>query len=132
MIIALDLIGSINGTVYLSGFPQFNAETKEIYFDQLDYVLNTKSFLVRSANWLAQGYVLRKIQESCRYSIQSNLDEAKQNILPYLNNYSPMKGVFISGNIDDFEFQKIQLTNTAILAFIKGKGKTAVRIDGMD
>ncbi len=132
MIIALDLIGSINGTVYLSGFPQFDAETKEIYFDQLDYVLNTKSFLVRSANWLAQGYVLRKIQESCRYSIQSNLDEAKQSILPYLNNYSPMKGVFISGNIDDFEFQKIQLTNTAILAFIKGKGKTAVRIDGMD
>lgn len=132
MIIALNMIGKINGTVYLSGFPQYNTETKEIYFDQLDYVLNTKNFLIRSANWLAQGYVLRKIQENCRYSIRPNLDEAKQNILPYLKNYSPMKGIFVNGTIEDFEFQKIQLTNTAILAFIKGKGKTAVTIDGMD
>ncbi|WP_366518028.1 DUF4403 family protein, partial [uncultured Flavobacterium sp.] len=132
MIIALDMLGSINGTVYLAGFPQYNEETKEIYFDQLDYVLNTKSFLVRSANWLAQGYVLRKIQESCRYSIKPNLDEGKANVMQYLQNYSPMKGVFVNGKLDDFEFQKIQLTNKAILAFIKGSGQVDVKIDGIE
>ncbi|WP_306353448.1 DUF4403 family protein [Flavobacterium sp. '19STA2R22 D10 B1'] len=131
MIIALDLLGSLNGTIYLSGYPQYNEQTKEIYFDQLDYVLDTKSRLIKTANWFAQGYILRKIQESCRYSIQPNLEEGKQKMLVYLNNYSPMPGVFINGNMDDIVFKKIQLTNSAILAFVTVNGKIKVNIDGL-
>jgi len=101
-------------------------------FDKLDYVLDTKSVLIRSANWLAQGYVLRKIQESCRYSIKPNLEEGKQNVMQYLTNYSPMKGVFVNGTLADFEFQRIELTNKAILAFIKTSGQVDVKIDGME
>ena len=60
MIIALDILGSINGTIYLSGIPNYNPISKEIYFDQMDYVLNTKGILTKSANWLLQGTILRK------------------------------------------------------------------------
>lgn len=131
MIIALDLLGSINGTIYLSGFPQYNDATKEIYFDQLDYVLDTKNKLIKTANWLASGIVLRKMQESCRYSIKPNLEEGKKNMMGYLKNYSPMPGVFVNGEIDDIEFKKIQLTNKAIIAFISVNGKVDVSIDGL-
>lgn len=132
MVIALDLIGSVNGTIYLSGFPQYNAETQEIFFDQLDYVLDTKSALLRTANWLASGTILRKFQENCRYSIKPNLEEGKANIRQYLNHYSPMKGVFVDGSVDRLEFQKIQLTNQAMIAFIKGEGKVEISIDGLE
>lgn len=131
MIIALDLLGSLNGTIYLSGFPQYNDATKEIYFDQLDYVLDTKSRLIKTANWLASGVVLKKMQESCRYSIQPNLDEGKKNMMTYLKNYSPMPGVFVNGSVDDIQFKKIQLTNKAIIAFISVNGKVDVSIDGL-
>lgn len=131
MILALEMIGSINGTIYLSGIPQYNALTKEIYFDKLDYVLDTKSKLMRTANWLAQGLILKKIQENCRYSIQSNLDEGKQNMLAYLKNYSPIPGVIVNGKIDAIQFQKIQLTNKAIVAFISVNGDVTVAIDGL-
>jgi hypothetical protein len=131
MIIALDVIGSINGSIYLTGFPQYNDQTKELYFDKLSYVLDTKNKLMRTANWLAQGIVLRKIQESCRYSIIPNLEEGKQNILKYLKNYSPMPGVFINGKTEDIQFQKIQLTNKAIIAFIKVNGTISVAVDGL-
>ena len=131
MIIALDMTGSINGTIYLSGYPNYNAVTKEIYFDQMDYVLNTKSVLLKTANWLAEGIILKKIQESCRYSIKENLEEGKKNLQPYLNNYSPMPGIFVNGTLDDFVFDKLELTNNAIIAFIKGSGKIDLKIDGM-
>lgn len=131
MIVALDLTGSINGTIYLTGYPAYNAATKEIYFDQMDYVLNTKSVLMKTANWLAQGIILKKIQENCRYSIKENLEEGKKNLLPYLSNYSPMPGIFVNGTLDDFEFEKIELTNKAIIAFIKGSGKMELKVDGM-
>ncbi len=132
MIIELDMTGSINGSIYLSGIPNYNAITKEIYFDQMDYVLDTKGILTRTANWLLQGTILKKIQANCRYSIKENLDDAKKNMLPYLNNYSPMKGVFVNGTLADFEFEKVELTNEAIIAFINTSGKVNVKIDGME
>lgn len=132
MIIALNMSGTIDGTIYLTGIPNYNPITKEIYFDQMDYVLNTKGLLTRTANWLLQGTILKKIQENCRYSIKENLEEGKKNLLPYLSNYSPLKGVFINGNLNDFEFEKVEITNNAIIAFINASGKMNVKIDGMD
>ena len=131
MIIALDVLGSVNGTIYLSGFPQYNEQTKEIFFDKLEYALDTKSTLMRTANWLAQGLILKKIQQSCRYSIVPNLEEGKKSMAQYLNNFSPMPGVFVNGKIDDISFQKIQLTNKAIIAFIKVNGTVSVNVDGL-
>ena len=132
MIIALDILGSINGTIYLSGIPNYNPITKEIYFDQMDYVLNTKGILTKSANWLLQGTILRKIQENCRYSIKGNLEEGKKSMNPYLSNYSPMKGVFVNGTLNDFEIEKVELTDKAIIAFITTSGKMSISIDGME
>lgn len=131
MVIALNLTGSLNGTIYLSGFPQYNTTTKEIYFDQLDYAIDTKSTLLRTANWLASSYVLKKIQESCRYSLQPNLDEGKQKMLGYMKNFSPMPGVYVNGTIGDIEFKKIQLTNKAIIAFLTVEGKINILVDGL-
>jgi hypothetical protein len=131
MVIALDVLGYINGTLYLNGFPKYNPQTKEIFFDQLDYVLDTKSRLMRTASWLAQGYIIKKMEESCRYSIQPNLEEGKKSMASYLKNYSPMPGVFVNGKMEDIQFDKIQLTNQAIIAFIKINGTVNVSVNGL-
>jgi hypothetical protein len=131
MVIALDVLGSINGMIYLTGLPQYNETTKEIYFNQMDYALETKNKLLQTANWLAQGYILNKIQGNCRYSIQTNLEEGKKSMMTYLKNYSPMPGVFINGKIDDIQFKKIQLTNQAIIAFLTINGVINITIDGL-
>ena len=131
MIIALDVLGSVNGTIYLAGYPQYNDKTKEVFFDQLDYALDTKNKLMRTANWLAQGLILRKIEQSCRYSIKPNLEEGQKSMMAYLKNYSPMPGVFVNGKMEAIQFQKIQLTNQTIIAFIKVKGTVNVSVDGL-
>ncbi|KOS07686.1 hypothetical protein AM493_17775 [Flavobacterium akiainvivens] len=131
MIVALQLTGSLNGTIYLTGYPNYNAVTQEIYFDQMDYVLDTKSVLMRTANWFAEGFILKKIQENCRYSIKGNLDEGKKSIEKYLANYSPMPGIYINGKLEKFDFEKVQITNNAIIAFIKGTGTVDLKVDGM-
>ena len=53
-------------------------------------------------------------------------------MLPYLNNYSPMKGVFINGKLNDFIFEKMDLNEKAIIAFIATSGTLSVKIEGMD
>jgi hypothetical protein len=42
-----------------------------------------------------------------------------------------MQGVFVNGKMEDIQFQKIQLTNQAIIAFIKVKGTVNVSVDGL-
>jgi Domain of unknown function (DUF4403) len=131
MVIALDMLGSLNGKIYLSGFPQYNPETKELFFDDLDYALETKSKLMKTANWFAQSLILNKIKETCRYSIVPNVEEGKKSMLKYLNNYSPIPGVFVNGKINDVVFQKVQLTNTNIVAFLNITGNVKVNVNGM-
>lgn len=132
IVIALDLTGSITGTIYLTGLPKYNETKKEIYFDQLDYAIDTKSSLIRTANWLASGVILKKMEESCRYSLQPNLEEGKKTMLKYLSNFSPMPGVFVNGKMGDINFTDVQLTNKAILAFLTVNGKVAVKVDGLE
>ena len=131
LVIALDVLGAVNGTLYLAGIPKYNDDKKEIYFDDLEYVLDTKSKVIRTASWLAQGLILNKIKEACKYSIKPNLDEGKKSMTGYLDNYSPMAGVFVNGKLEDIEFQKIQLTNNALLAFVKIKGAININVDGL-
>lgn len=132
LIIALDLTGTVTGTIYLSGIPKYDGITKEIYFDHMDYILNTKNVLLKSANWLAQGTILKKIQENCRYSIEENLKDGEKTMKEYLTNYSPMKGVYINGIVNTLEFEKIELTEKAIIAYINSNGNMKINIDGME
>jgi hypothetical protein len=132
IVIALDLTGSLTGTIYLTGLPKYNVDKKEIYFDNLDYAIDTKSSLIRTANWLASGTILKKMEESCRYSLKPNLEEGKKTMVTYLSNFSPMPGVFVNGTMGDINFTDVQLTDKAILAFLIVKGKVAVKVDGLE
>ncbi len=130
LIIALDLLGYVNGKIYLHGNPSYDKSKKEIYFDNLDYVLNTKGILSKTANWLLHGMILNKIKENCRYSIVPNLEEGKKNLAPYFKNYSPVKGIFVNGNLDRFDFDKIEITDSVIVAFIEATGRINVKVNG--
>ena len=128
LIVALDVIGRITGTLYLSGNPVYDAEKKEIYFENLDYVIDTKNVIAKSANFFAGKYILKEIKQRCRYSIVDLLLESESQILTFLNNYSPVNGVFINGKIESVKYGNIQLTNNAILVTIEANGKVDVEI----
>jgi hypothetical protein len=131
MVIALEVLGSVNGVLYLSGLPIYDDEKKEIYFEELEYVLDTKNKLMRTASWLAQGVILNKIKQNCRYSIQSDLNEGRQTMMSFLNNYSPLPGIFVNGKMEELKFKKIQLTNNSIIALIAVNGEVNISIDGL-
>ncbi|WP_372745832.1 DUF4403 family protein [Lutibacter sp.] len=131
VVIALTMQGSLNGTVYLSGIPKYNKEEELIYFDDLNYVLDTKSKLMKTANWLAQGLILKKIQAYTSYSIKPEMETAKTQMEQYLKNYSPAKGIVINGKVDPIIIKNIQLTNQAMVVTLNATGKVALKIDGL-
>jgi len=42
-----------------------------------------------------------------------------------------MPGIYVNGTLGEFEFEKVELTDKAIIAFIKTSGKMDVKIDGL-
>ena len=132
MIVAVSMSGSVNGDFYLSGVPAFNPETKEVYLDQVDFVLDSKNKLLKTGSWLAHGIILNKIAQNCRFSIAEQLAEGEQTLKSYLNNYEPLKGVKVNGSLTQLSPNKIQLTPNAIVAFVVANGKVALSIDGME
>lgn len=132
MIVALNLSGSVNGDFYLTGIPAYDAATKEIYLDQVDFVLDSKNKLLKVGNWLAHGLILKKMSDACRFSIAAQLADGEKTMAGYLNNYQPIKGVKVNGKLTGITPNKVILTPNAIVAMVVATGKVAVTIDGTE
>ena len=132
MIVAVNLSGSVNGDFYLSGIPAYNPNTKEIYLDQVDFVLDSKNKLLKVGGWLAQGIIVKKLANACKFSIADQLAEGEKSMVSYLTNYEPMKGVKVNGKLSQITPNKVILTPNAIVAMVVATGKVAVSIDGLE
>lgn len=132
VVVALNVKGKVNGNIYLKGVPKYNPENTTIYFDDMDFVLDTKNILHKSAAWLLSGKILKMIKEKSQYSIAPNLTDGKETLLSYLNNYSPMKGVFVNGQLNNLTFDNIQIFEKGFVAFLKGDGQVQIDINGLE
>jgi hypothetical protein len=96
----------------------------------------SKDFLKSKIVWTTSGYFKPFFSagnlgtsEVCQYILADSAEA--QNILSYLENYSPVDGVFVNGQLDEISFQNIQLTNDALVAFIKINGNVSITVDGL-
>ena len=131
MIVELGMTGSVKGDFYLSGIPVYDSVKKEVYLDKVDFVLDSKNKLIKLGDLLVHGTITKKIQDNCRFSIADQLTLGEKNIKNYLNNYQPVKGVKVNGNLNSLAPQKVILTPNAIITTIAAQGTVAVSIDGM-
>ncbi|TZF84575.1 DUF4403 family protein [Pedobacter sp. BS3] len=131
MIVELGMSGSVNGTFYLSGIPRYDAVKKEIYLDNVDFVLDSKNKLLKVGDWLVHGIITNKIQQNCRFSLAGQLNEAQKTLSGYLTNYQPVAGVKINGRLTQLSPDKVFLVPNAIIAMVAAKGKLSVSVDGL-
>ncbi|MFM6975733.1 MAG: DUF4403 family protein [Sphingobacteriaceae bacterium] len=132
LIVALNMSGSVNGDFYLSGTPKYNADKKEIYLDEVDFVLDSKNKLLKLGDWLVHGIIAQKIQQSCTFSIADQLNNGQKTMANYLSNYQPIKGIKVNGAMNNLTPAQIFLTPQAIVTMIVAKGKVAIKIDGLE
>lgn len=132
MIVNTTFTGSYNGSLYLIGKPVFDPQKNAVELQDVDYELNTKSFLLKSATWLFDKTIIKKIKESSVFALTEHLNGMKQNLNGMLRHYSLNNNVYIEGQIDDLLVQNMILTSSGIRIFIASKGKLAVNLEGLD
>lgn len=129
--IKTDLSGSFNGVIYLRGKPAIDTLTNKIYFDGLDFDINTKNALYKMAAWMAHGTLKKIMQKEFVYDLTHDLDGAVKSIQGYLDGYAYEDLLTVNGKVGRFRLRKIYCNEEEITAVFEASGTAAVQIDNL-
>ncbi len=116
----------ITGEMYLVGKPKYDASTESIRFEEIDFDINTKNVLARSATWMKQGQVLTQIQKLASYPIGEYLAEARRE----LRLQGQLRTAFADFSLVDpkLDVEGIYNTEEDIRIYLRSTGKMQVRV----
>lgn len=125
------LKGSLNGYIYFKGVPYYDPVTRSVTLRNMDYDLDTRSFLVKTANWLLQSRLRKSLQSAMTFPVGEPIEEARKRIQVLLNRNQVAKGVTLSGKIESIKPDQVYLTDGSIYAIVFAKGSVNLHVEGL-
>jgi hypothetical protein len=115
--------GALNGTIYMKGKPTLDFATATIQLQDFDYELNSKQALLKTASWMLKSTIKNKAKEKLKYSVASDLENAKSSINNYLNNYKYEKLLEIKGKLTALKISSLYVNDYEINVILKAEGQ---------
>lgn len=131
IVVKAGMAGSIEGTLFLKGKPYYDQATQSVALHNLDYDLDTRNKLIKTANWLAKGKFVRTLQEKLRIPLSGRIEEVKELIQGKIAHKEVIKGVFVQANLEELLPADVYITPQSIVAVATAKGKATVKIEGL-
>jgi len=131
LIIKAGLKGSINGNIFLKGVPYYDPVSQQLSLKGLDYDLDTRNSIIKTANWLLQGQFSRMMEKRMVFPVGGQISDAKKTIQKALANFKIIDGVLIKGTLTDIVPDKVYLTPQHIYSVVFAEGKVNLRVDGL-
>jgi hypothetical protein len=129
MIIATDVTGNINGKLYFAGLPMYRASDSSIILKDLQFSVQTKNVLVKSASWLANSGIEKMIGKNMSYPIGADIRETYDMMVESLKRYDLPEGFYMSGSLDRMNVQQPVLAPAGIIAPVSITGKLSVKLE---
>jgi hypothetical protein len=131
LIIKAGLSGSVTGSIFLKGIPYYDPQTQKLSLKDLDYDLDTKNTIVRTAGWLLQGKFSKMMEKEMVFPVGNQIAEAKKSVQQILSNYKVTDGVQIKGTLADITPDKVYLTPKHIYSVVFAQGNVNLRVEGL-
>lgn len=103
----IDFTGSFTGKAFLHGKPGFAAGSNTVTLQALDYTLQTKNLLLKTARWLLQGKIEQALKKAASIPLNSYLSAA-QAALQHKLNSKWINGISGSGTINALRVERLQ------------------------
>jgi len=129
MIIATDVSGSINGKLYFSGTPIYRTADSCIVLKDLQFSIQTKNILLKSASWLANSGIEKMINKNMSYPIGVDLRDTYDMMVESLKKYELGEGFYMNGNLAGMEILQPVLVPGGIVAPVTIKGKVRLILE---
>jgi hypothetical protein len=131
MLIKVDFTGSFNGTAFFTGNPVYTAATKTIEVQDLDYDLQTKNVLLKTAKWLFAGKIEDELKKGTAINLTSYFETAQSSLNAYLNK-EWTKGIKGSGSVKELKVISVEPLPQHILIKTSCTGALSVQVTQID
>ncbi len=131
LVVNSKLSGSFNGNIYFIGRPEYNPQKNQIEVKDLDFHIDTRNFLHRSASWLFQGTIKNQMKKAMIFPLEEDIRYLKTSVQETLNHYELSPGVLLTGTVDSVTVENTRVTPTSIRVNLFSKGKVNVDVKGL-
>lgn len=112
LVVNTKLKGSYTGNIYLTGRPEYDAASDKIKLRDLQFTLDTKNFLHKSASWLLKSRLKKEIQNNVNFLLKYNLEEIKKTLQQQLDEAPLPEGIQMKGKVEDLSIGQAFLSSS--------------------
>ena len=114
IVLKTTISGSKKGTIYLLAQPVLNDSLKRMELRNVDFDVETKSLLMKSAKWFFNSEIIDLIEKNGNFDYTSMVEDMKTEVNNSLNQ-EISKGVKMNGAINSFELKQLYYTTSHLV-----------------
>ncbi len=126
LMIKVEATGSLDGTFYLTCRPTFDPKTNLFSVEDVDFDMQTKSLLLRSADWFLHGMIRSRIQEKLNMDLTQRLEQAREMAGKAMARITLADNVFLTGNVKTVRLNDVMVQKAKISIQLYAEGETAI------
>lgn len=127
-VMAMDVTGSVKGRIFLTGNMVYNKDSLTLSVAEPEFDIKTRNVLVKSANWLLHGMILKKITPYLTYNVAEDLEGFRSDIDAMLKKYSLYEGVSLEGTLDTISVTDLILVPGAVRLQANLRGNVKIKV----
>lgn len=131
MNIRVDFTGSFDGTAYFIGKPVYNLEKKTIEVQDLDYDLQTKNLLLKTAKWLFNKKIITELKNYTSFDLSQYYDTASITLNSWLNR-EWTRGIQGNGSVTELKLTSVYALPQHLLIRSNCTGKLNVLVSDLN
>ncbi len=126
LVIKLETQGSLDGVFYLTARPSFNPQTKMFSVEDVDFDMQTRSLLLKTADWFLHGAIRSMIQDRLNLNLANQLEQSRQMAEKALVRIPLMGNMFMKGDIKTLTFKDVIVQQEKISIQLYSEGESTV------
>lgn len=120
------LTGDIDGTFLLSCKPLFDPKTSIFSVDDVDFDMQTRDYLLKTADWLLHGTIRRTIQEKLNMDLTGRLTQAREIAGKAMARVKLADNLYFSGNIHSIRLRGVAVQKDRISIQVYSEGEAGI------
>jgi len=118
--------GSLEGIFYLTGKPRFDPLTNYFSVEDVDFDMQTRSLLLKSADWFLHSVIRSRIQEKLNMDLTQRVEQARDLAGKAIAQVQLADHVLLKGNIKTLQFSDVLVQKDKISIQLCTEGESAI------
>lgn len=119
--------GSIEGVFYLTCRPVFNPQTNVVSVEDVDFDIESRNLLIKSADWLLHGSFRNSIREKLNMDLGQRLAQARELADRSMARLPLADNAILTGTVKDVRLNDVMVQKDRISIGVYLEGESAIR-----